>query len=177
MKKRIWIKNMVLMLLICFTLTGCSLLPRLTFDNKGTVPTSVDKSKVKEVCKGKAEWDIQGQLISCSSGYYKYAEGYLKVERKTTIVEKIKNFFNGLMGMSFWIIVALLFLCPSLLGLIGGRLIEGTFGVATTVGKRLIKAIQKTRKSGKDLNTSLDAELDVKDKQYIKKIKDKNEIK
>ena len=171
------IKIFMLLLLICFTLTGCSLLPRLSFDTPNTVPQSVDKSKAKAVCKGEAKFNEVGDMTYCSKGYYNYEEGYQKVERKMTIVERIKNFFNGLMGMSFWIIVALLFLCPSLLGLIGGRLIEGTFGVATTVGKRLIKAIQKTRKSGKDLNTSLDAELDVKDKQYIKKIKDKNEIK
>jgi hypothetical protein len=169
-------KKIILLLLVSFMLTGCSLLPRLTFDSKGTVPQAVDKSKVKEICKGKAEWDINGQMISCSSGYYRYNEGYSKIERKMTISEKIKSFINGLMGMSFWIIIALLFLCPSLLGFIGGRLIEGSFGVATTVGKRLIKAIQKTRKSGKDLNDSLDAELDVKDKQYIRQVKDKNEI-
>jgi len=170
------IKIFMLLLLICFTLTGCSLLPRLSFDTPNTVPQSVDKSKAKAVCKGEAKFNEVGDMTYCSKGYYNYEEGYQKVERKMTIVERIKNFFNGLMGMSFWIIVALLFLCPSLLGLIGGRLIEGTFGVATTVGKRLIKAIQKTRKSGKDLNDTLDAELDVKDKQYIRKIKDKNEI-
>ena len=169
-------KKVFLLLCIGFCLSSCSFLPRLSFDTPNTVPQSVDRSKAKAVCKGEAKFNEVGDMTYCSKGYYNYEEGYQKVERKMTIVERIKSFINSLMGMSFWIIVALLFLCPSLLGLIGGRLIEGTFGVATTVGKRLIKAIQKTRKSGKDLNDTLDAELDVKDKQYIRKIKDKNEI-
>jgi len=171
------IKIFMLLLLICFTLTGCSLLPRLSFDTPNTVPQSVDRSKAKEMCKGKAEWDKSGQMVSCSSGYYKYAEGYNKQERKMTIVERIKSFINSLMGWGFWGLLLLVILVPGLAGGFIGRLIEGTIGIAKKSLDATIRGVQKARKSDKDLNDSLSAEQDENVKKYIRKIKDEQNIK
>jgi len=177
MKKRIWIRNTILMLLFSFALTGCSLLPRLSFDTPNTVPQSIDRSKAKEVCKGKAEWDINGQMTSCTKGYYNYAEGYQKVERKMTIVERIKSFINGLIGWGFWGLLLLVILVPGLAGGLIGRVIEGTIGITGKALKSVVAGVQKTRKTGKDLDDSLSAEQDENVKKYIRKIKDEQNIK
>ena len=167
-------------ILICLMLSGCSLLPRITFDTPGTVPQATQKSKAKEICKGKAEWNENGQIISCSKGYFNYASGYEKIERKMTIIERVKSFFNTILG---WGIPGLIIICVlfpgafTLIGTIIGRFIEGVYGAGVTALKRVAKAVQKARKEGKDLNQSLDAELDEKDKDYIAKIKKQEKIK
>jgi len=164
-------------ILLCLSLSGCLTFPRVTFDTPNTVPQQTEKSKAKEVCKGKAEFNEVGDMISCTKGYYNYEEGYSKKERKMNIIERIKSFINNLAGWSFWVFVALVILTPGLVGTVLGRIVEGTIGIASVVLKRLVKAIQKSRKEGKDLNISLESELDEKDKKYIKKIKDKEGIK
>ena len=45
-------KKIIVMILLAFCLSSCSLIPRLTFDSKNTVPQSIDKSKAKNICKG-----------------------------------------------------------------------------------------------------------------------------
>ena len=170
-------KYIIMLLLICFTLTGCSLIPRLTFDTKNTVPQSVEKSKAKAICKGEAKFNEVGEITYCSSGYYKYNEGYQKVERKMTIVERIKSFINGLMGWGFWGLLLLVILVPGLAGGLIGRLIEGTIGITGKALKAVVSAVQKTRKNGKNLDDSLSAEQDADVKNYIAKLKKQEKIK
>jgi len=170
-------KKVFLLLCIGFCLSSCSFLPRLSFDTPNTVPQSVDRSKAKAVCKGEAKFNEVGDMTYCSKGYYNYEEGFKKIERKMTIMERIKSFINGLMGMGFWVVLALLFLCPSLLGLIGGRLIEGTIGITGKALKSVVSGVQKARKTGKDLNDSLSAEQDADVKKYIAKLKEQENIK
>lgn len=170
-------KNLILIGLISLFLTGCSLLPRITFDSPNTVPQAIDKSKAKEVCKGKVEWDEMGNIKSCSKGYYRYDEDYRKKERKMTITERVKSFINSLVGFGFWGIVLLLILCPSLLGLILGRLIEGTVGITKKALNSTIRAIQTARKNGTDLNIALAVEQDNNIKKYIRQVKEKENIK
>ncbi len=170
-------KKIILMILVSFMLTGCSLLPRVTFDTPNTVPQSVDKSKAKAICKGEAKFNEVGDMIYCSKGYYNYEEGYNKQERKMTIVERIKSFINGLVGWGFWGILLLIILVPGLAGTLIGRLIEGTVGITGKALKSVVAGVQKTRKTGKDLNDSLSAELDKEEKEYIKTIKNKHNIK
>lgn len=155
---------------------GCSLIPKLNFNSGNALPQQTQKSKAKAICKGKTVLNDAGIIVSCERGYYLYEENYNKKERKTTIIEKIKNFVNGLMGWSFWIILALLFLCPSLLGLIGGRLIESVFGITRKSLEATVRGVQKFRKTGKDINDTLSAEQDEKIKKYIRKIKEKKRI-
>lgn len=173
-------QKLIIILMLCFLTSGCSLLPRFTFDTPNTLPQVVDKSKAKEVCKGKAEWDDLGNIKSCSKGYYRYDEGYNKQERRMTIVERVKSFFNTIFG---WGIPGLIIICilfPGAFTIIGtliGRAFEGVYGVGVQTLKRVARAVQKTRKEGKDLNQSLEAELDEKDKKYIDKIKKEEKIK
>ena len=170
-------KKLIMLILFSFMLCGCSLIPRITYDTKGTVPQSIDKSKVKEKCSGKAEWDELGNIKSCSKGYYRYDEGYNKQERRMTIIERVKSFINNLAGWGFWGFVLLLILCPSVIGLIFGRLIEGTVGIAKKTLNSTIRAVQKARKQNTDLNIALSSELDTENKKYIVKVKEQENIK
>jgi len=170
-------KKIIIICLMSFLLTGCSLIPQLKFGTPGTVPQSIDKSKVKEKCSGKAEWDDLGNIKSCSKGYYRYDEGYNKQERRMTIVERVKDFINQLAGWGFWGFVLLVILCPSLIGLIFGRLIEGSIGLTGKSLRAVVRGVQKARKEGKDLNQSLEAELDTDNKKCIAKIKEQEKIK
>ena len=170
-------KKFIIILVSCLVLSGCSLIPRLTFDTKGTVPQSVNKSKAKNVCKGNTKFNELGEMTYCSKGYYLYEEGFEKKERKMTIIERIKSFINNLTGYAFWIALALLIFCPSALGFIAGRVIEGLFGIGKKTLNSVIKAVQNARKNDKDLNDALSSELDVKEKDYIAKVKREEKIK
>ncbi|MHA1736942.1 MAG: hypothetical protein ACTSWD_00045 [Candidatus Heimdallarchaeota archaeon] len=136
-------KNLILILISCITLSGCSLIPKVNFNTPGSTPQAVDKSKVKETCKGKATWNENGDIISCSKGYSNYAQNYVKKERKYTFTEKVKNVINGFVGWGFWGLVLLVFLCPSLLGVIVGRV----FNSANSVVDQLVRSIGKFRKN------------------------------
>lgn len=92
-------------------------------------------------------------------------------------VERIKGFINNLMGWSFWIVLALLFLCPSLLGVIAGRLFEGVYGIGTKAFRQVSAAIQKVKDQTPSLVTALEASTDEDVRKFIKEFKDKNGIK
>lgn len=170
-------KNLILTVLIVFMTSGCSLIPRITMDTPNTLPQSVAKSKVKFKCSGRIDYYEDGTVKSCTKGYSAYSQGYNKQERKMTIVERIKGFINGLIGWGFWGFVLLAFLCPSLIGLIAGRILEATGGVAKATLTAVSRAVQSVRKNGKDLNTELESELDKNQKDYIAYLKDKEKIK
>ena len=70
-----------------------------------------------------------------------------------------------------------MFLCPSALGFIAGRIIEAIAGIGSKSLKATVKAIQKARKDGKDINEALASEQDSDVKQYIAKLKQKENIK
>jgi len=162
-------KKFIMLVLMCFVLSGCSLIPRMTFDTPNTLPQSTEKSKAKFKCSGKVIFNANGEVQSCSKGYYNYEELYNKQERKMTIVEKIKSMFNALVGSSFWIVLALIFLCPSLIGLVLGRLIEGTVGVTGKALRSTVTAISKAKKNGQNYTEEL-AKEHSKDKAVQKKI-------
>ena len=173
-------RKLIIILLSCFILGGCSFLPRINFDTPNSVPQQTDKSEAKEICKGKAEWDEVGNIKSCSKGYYRYDENYNKQERKMTLVERAKSLFNTILSWGIIGLIIIFIFVPGLFTIIGtfiGRAVERIFGAGVTVLKRVAKAIQKTRKEGKDLNQSLEAELDEKDKKYIAKLKEREKIK
>jgi len=166
-------KKIISILMLCLSLTSCSLLPRINFDTPNTVPQSVDKSKAKDICKCEAKFNENGDIIYCSKGYYSYDEGYQKQERRMTIVERIKSFINSLIGWSFWIFVALIIFVPGLVGGLIGKIIESTIGITGRALKSTIKGVQNARKNGKDLNDALANEQDTDIKKRVKKIKDK----
>jgi len=170
-------KNLILIIIATMFFSGCSLLPKVNFNTPNTVPQAMRKSKLKEVCKGEATFNTQGDIISCTKGYVNYAENYTMQERRMTIIEKIKSFINNLMGFGFWGLVLLIIFVPGLLGVVLGRIVEGTIGLGAKCLKAVVKGVQRARKQGKPLDEALDSELDEKYKKYIRDMKAKEGIK
>lgn len=170
-------KNLILVIIASFLLTGCSILPRLTTDTPNTVPQSTQKSKVKEVCRGKVVMNENGDIIECARGYYNYEEDYNKAERKYTLKEKIINFFRKLSFLGFWIVVALVIFLPGTAGLILGRIIEGIFGMSTRALRATVRGVQNARKHGKNIDDALSSEQDNKVKKYIRRLKEEEKLK
>lgn len=173
-------QKLIVILMLCFLTTGCSLVKTITAPFKSvqnTLPQQTDRSKLKETCKGEVKFNEQGDIIYCSKGYYNYQENFAQKERKLTIKEKVIQFFEQLSGHLFWIVILLVILCPSLLGVVAGRIIEGTVGLAKKTLDSTVRAVQKARKQNVDLNIALSSELDTENKKYIAKIKEQEKIK
>jgi hypothetical protein len=94
-------KKFIYILILCCTLSGCSFLKTVSAPlqiTKNSVPQSTSKSKLKEVCKGKIEFDVNGQMISCSKGYYNYEEAYNNQERKLKWNERLGQIISKQQG-------------------------------------------------------------------------------
>jgi hypothetical protein len=172
-------QKIILLLILCFILTGCSVAKWITQPFKNTVstiPQSIIKGKNIVKCNGDLTMSKEG-VITCSKGFYSYTEDSNTQERKITLKEKIIQFFNNLVGWSFWIILALVFLCPSVLGLIAGRLFEVVYGIGTKALRQVSAAVQKVKDSSPSLVTALEASTDEDVRKFIKEFKDKNNIK
>jgi len=165
------------LVVVLFMFSGCSLIPRITMDKAGVTPVSTVKSQKKEVCTGEYKVDQNGTIISCSKGYSNYENNYSQKERVLTLQEKIVNFFRGLVGWGFWAVVALVFLCPSLVGLVVGRLFEGVYGIGAKAFRQVTVAVQKVKDTTPTLITALEASTDEDVKKFIAAFKDKNNIK
>ena len=171
------IKHLIFVSLIIFGFTGCSLIPRITMDKAGVAPVSTVKSQKKESCAGSYTVDATGKIITCTKSYSNYENNYSQKERILTLQEKIINFFRGLIGWGFWGVIALVILCPSLLGLIAGRLFEGVYGIGAKAFRQVSTAIQNVKDKTPDLVTALQASTDEDVRKFIKEFKDKNNIK
>lgn len=174
------VKKLIILIMMSFMLTGCSLAKAIIAPFKptqNTLPQQIEQSKNKVICKGEYKLDENGTVIYCSKGYFGYESNYEKKERKMTIVEKIKNYINNLMGYAFWIFLALVILCPSALGFIGGRIIEGIFGIGKKALDATVRGVQDARKKGIPLDTALGIKQDDDVKLYIAKLKEDEKIK
>lgn len=116
--KKYFLGIVFLMIVSC---SGCSLLPHLTFDRPGTIPTSTEKGHKNIRCAGEMTQDVKTGAISCSKGFYSDEQNYSQVERTTTLREKIMNFLNGLVGWGFWLLIPALIFVPGLAGWLIGR--------------------------------------------------------
>lgn len=148
-----------------FSMAGCSLLPRITFDKAGVTPTSTEKSMRKEMCSGEYTLDEQGYIKTCSKGYYNYEQNYKQAERAYTWKERMLNFIRNLAGIWFWVLVAVIFLVPGALG----WFISGFFNVAKTALTSTVKAIAKFKS---DIPKVVVNGVEVEDPAYVKAVDD-----
>ena len=158
--------NLTLLTIIALSLSSCSFIPRLTFSTPGTVPKETQKSLRKIKCAGTIILNENGTIKECTKGFYEYTKGYSETERKYTIMERVSNFIRTLSGFGFWGLVIVALLCPSLLGLIVGRIFNG----ANTLVDQLIRSIKKFRQTSdakEELDNILRAETDEKTKKII----------
>lgn len=172
-------KKLILIMMLIMPLMGCSVLKTMVApfrSTPGTVPQSKIEAKAIVKCTGELSISKDG-VISCSQGYYSYNTDSNVQERKLSLVEKIKGFVNNLMGISFWLFLVLLILCPSLLGIIIGRVFEGIYGIGTKAFRQVSSAIQKVKNTTPSLVTALEASTDEDVRAFIKTFKEKNNIK
>lgn len=106
---------------LSFGLTGCSLLPRITFDRPGTTPQSTEKSSARTQCAGELKTNPTTGEVSCTKGYYSNEQNYKQAERAYTLAERVGNFIRSLAGWGFWGLVLLVILCPGVIGWLIGR--------------------------------------------------------
>lgn len=115
----------LLISVLAVLLSGCSLLPRITFDKPGVVPTAVEKSSKVESCSGAYKLDMEGRMISCEKGYKNNQVNYKQIERAQTLQERISNFFRNLVGVWFWVLIALIIFFPGAIGWLIGNFFNG----------------------------------------------------
>lgn len=141
------IPQILIMFCLTVALSGCSLLPRITFDKPNSVPQSIEKTNHQTRCAGELKIGEDGS-ISCSKGYYSNEKDSSIKERKLTLKEKILNFVSNLQGWFFWIFLALLIFCPGIIGWLFGSLFNG----ARTALTATIRGIQKAKNNGVNLS-------------------------
>ena len=139
-------RNLILVVLLAVLSSGCSLLPRITFDRPGVTPTQTEKSSKNETCAGEYKVDPEGRMIECSKGYRNIEQNYKQADRKYTWGEKIGNFFRGLTGWGLPLVVLACVFIPGFGGALIGFVLNNVFGIASRGFKGLIAGIQK----GKD---------------------------
>ena len=158
-------RYLFLILTITF-LSGCSLIPKINFDTPNIVPQQTDKSKMKDVCKGKAQFNENGDIIFCSKGYYAYTQNYDKKERRMTIVERIKSFINNLSSSLFWIFLLLFIFTPGVFGWLLSKILDSSRkALHETI--RAIKKFRQTSNAKEELDNFLRAEHSTKTKKII----------
>jgi hypothetical protein len=172
-------QKLIIVFLVCFILQGCSLVKwaATPFKNSvSNVPQSKIEGKSIVKCIGNLSISKEG-VITCTKGYYSNEQTSNIQERRITIIERIKEFINNLMGWGFWLFVILLFLCPSLIGLIVGRLFEGVYGIGAKAFKQVSVAIQKVKDTTPSLIDALEKSTDTDVRAWIDEFKKKNNIK
>ena len=154
---------LVIALLSCFFLTGCSILPRVTFDKPGVTPQVTEKSNNNESCAGEYTTNSNGEIVTCSKGYRHIETNYKQAERKYTIAETVANFIRGLAGWGFWGLVLIVVLFPSTIGFLIGRV----FNIFRSALTGTIKAISDFRKK---VPTVVLNNVEVPDPTYVKAV-------
>ena len=164
-------RKLIILVLLCFSLTGCSLLPKILAP-ANTIPQETVKSQKKEVCTGAYRTDENGNSV-CSKGYQISEQNYSQKERKMTFKEKIVAWINQFFGWFIVIIILLAIFCPSILVWIFSSIIKKHKKVI----EQTVRGIQDFKTTGKDLPTALGLNQDTEVQNFIKTLKNKLDIK
>jgi len=141
-------KNLILLVCMCFMLSGCSLLKIASQPFKNTVskvPEKVEKVERTLRCKGAITLDSLGRVTQCDENYYSYEKTFNQQERKLYFREKISQFILNAQGYMLWGIILCIVLSFSGFGwVIGGvfSVLRGTGRVA----RDLVQGISKGKK-------------------------------
>ena len=141
-------KFYLLLALVLFTSTGCSLLKVASAPFKKTVskvPQSIEKSERKIRCKGEIILDSNDRVKSCTQNYVSEESNFTQKERKLSLREKISQFILNVRGYILIFIVFSIFISLSGFGWIFGAIMSNIRGVGR-VSKDLIKGISKGKK-------------------------------
>ncbi len=135
--------NWALLTTIAILVSGCSLLPRLTFDRPNSVPQKTVKSERHFYHKTK-----DGEVTRLDE------QNYSQEERKLTLQERLANFIANLKGWGFIILILVVIFCPGLIGWLIGTLFNGFRRALEST----VLAIQKAKNNGGDYLKHLNEE-------------------
>lgn len=140
MKKIIGLFSMVL---IMVSLTGCSLIPKLTFNRTTTsLPVSTDKSFKKESCAGDYKLNSDGNIVSCTKGYYRNESNYNQKERTFTFQEKLGNWIRNLAGWGLPLFILACVFIPGFLGGILGFIVRAITSIRIKGFEQMVSGVQ-----------------------------------
>ena len=140
-------QKLILPLLLCLSLMGCSFLPRFTFEKPGTTAQQTERNTHVVKCKGEYKLNDVGEMVYCSSGYYVSEQSTSIKDRKYTITERIANFFRALTGWGLVIVLLLIVFVPGFVGWFVGNVFNG----ANKALEATIRGIQKAKSNGINL--------------------------
>jgi len=144
--------------------------------NKIVVPVEKSKSERSIRCKGKAEVNDKGQVISCSEGFYLDEESENSKERKMNAKERVLAWFGNFKGLFFWLVLGSI--GASLLGF-GGLVASfwsNLFGSGIKMAKATFKGIQNFKRNGKKLKKKDQEIYDEAKKDLVKEIQTQQQI-
>jgi len=171
-------QKLILVLISCFLLSGCSLLKIASApfkSNVSTTPQQITKNTKQMRCKGEIEVKDNGSVY-CSDGFYLTESSSDQRDRKLSIREKIGQWIMGATGWIFWGVLISLILTATGFGWVVSAIFQGVFGLGRIL-RQVITGVQKAKNNGGDLVTALNASTDEDVKKFIAQFKLNNNIK
>jgi hypothetical protein len=172
-------RKLILIVGLCFLVSGCSLLKVVSAPFKNSVnstPQSTERNRTILRCQGEIKVDETGKVLYCSKGFYSDTQTFEQTDRKLTLREKIGQFIAKGAGYLVWGAVL-----AGVLTFFGfGWIVSGFFNMVFGLGKVLrqtVQGIQNARKNNVDLSTALSMSQDENVKKFIADFKEKNNIK
>ena len=171
-------KQILIILFLCFGLTGCSLLKVATAPFKSSVsttPQQITKNSKQMRCRGEIKILDNGSIY-CSDGFYLLESQSEQKDRKLSMREKIGQWIMGASGWIFWGIVISIVLTATGFGWIVSLFWNSVFGLGRIL-RQVVSGVQKAKNNGGDLVTALNASTDEDVKKFIAQFKLDNKIK
>lgn len=140
-----YIGLVIIFLILTMSVTGCSLLPKISFSGNNSVPQQTEtKSKVVK-CAGTWAISDDGTTMACSSGFYSNESNYSQKERKSSLFERIGSFIGNLKGIFGGLILVSIIMCFMGLGGLVVSIWQGLFGIAGRAVKATVEAIKNAK--------------------------------
>lgn len=141
-------KNLIAILFLSFTISGCSLLKIASQPFKNSVskvPEKTEKSDKNISCDGEITLDTFGNVIKCERKYKYKESNFNQQERKLGFREKIAQFILNAQGYLFWGILICIVLTFSGFGWVVSGLFNTLVGTGR-VARDLVKGISSGKK-------------------------------
>lgn len=171
-------KKIIFLILMCFILSGCSVLKIVTAPFRTSIsstPQSTEKNRKILKCKGTLIIDENGK-VECSKGFASDEQTYSQIDRKLSFREKIGQWITKASG---YVVLAVgLSVLATMMGF--GWIISGfwqsVFGLGRVL-RQTVQGIQTAKKTNVDVATALSISQDEDVKRFIIDFKQKNNIK
>lgn len=144
-------KKLLLLFCIILSCSSCSMIPRFTFNRPGVTP---QKEEYTKTCHTKRNGLNFFGIIQLGKLVTVCTQEKNKEERVFTWQERVANIVRNASGILFWGGLALLIFCPSVIGLILGRVFNGSRRALEST----VAAISRAKKNGGNFMVELEKE-------------------